>query len=438
MSEGEPQAWVMRILADLRTFSADLLETGLAPSDQACATPHDGSPLRSTLRWVDLVCRRLPDLLKDLDGDESFLVSEMVPSPVPRHALRTNRPDDYALHGGHLLPRRWLRPEPSPGLRLEPLRWVVWFTGQLQEELALHRARLEKASLVRAGQTIHAQEDISKLDALKKSVVSAEHRLDQCLATMYHRAGRTFTGSPRLPHPFPRSSLWQGFRREIQHHAKTATQQTASWLQTLEAQVVTMAELPYLYQRWCGLQILQAVQRMGWQTEDDAIGALLFGGSIRLFQAMSRLELWVEPRLAAPQAERIGWRSSARAEELTPDFLFVCGLPGQRDAFVLDATLSRGEDQRADRNQIASEKGRYRKLLVGVDPVWIAGIAAVRKPLRSWAMAPIRSRACFLGDDREGWTGIIPMNAHSDDFSGLEAWLGDVLAHAERSRPAGY
>lgn len=432
MSGNDTSVWVSRVLADLRAFAADLLEAGIAPSARAVASGDPASPLSATLDGVDLVCRRLPDLLAEIDGDDSFQLPEMVSSPTPRQAFRTLRPADYALHGDRLLPRRWLRPEVAPELRIEPLRWLIHFIDSLQQQLGRYHARLEKAGFAREGQTAYAQEEMKRLTSIGKSVENARHRLDQCLATLYQRAGRTVTGNPRLPHPFPRSAAWQGLRGEIRHRSQAIAQQAAEWLQDADDASLTTAELPYLYQRWCGLQIVRAAARLGWHTDDDAAGALLLGGVIGLGNGTSRLELWIEPRLAAQQAERIGWRSSALGEELTPDFLFVCGPTGARDAFVLDATLSRGKDQRDDRAQVARDKGRYRELLAGMDPVSIAGVLAVRKPLRAWAMAPIRSRSCILGEDREGRTGIIPMDAHTDDFSGLDAWLGDVFAHAGR------
>ena len=67
-------------------------------------------------------------------------------------------------------------------------------------------------------------------------------------------------------------------------------------------------------------------------------------------------------------------------------------------------------------------------------------------------LADLLAREREMRDDREGWTGIIPMDAHADDFSGLEAWVAerkDVLSglffmltlwcyarYAERPQPA--
>ena len=427
MSEDAPLDWRLKLLADIRAYSAELLEAGLAPSTEVTNAPHEGSPMRFTLQAVDWICQRLPDLLQTLEADESFLVPEMLPSPTPCHALQTRRPQDYAWRDERLLPRRWLRPEPAPELRLEPLRWLAGYIDNLRQQLQLHQSRLEKAQLVRAGQTDYAQQDQRRLDEMSQSAVNAQHRLELCLYTLYRRAGRTFTGSARLPHPFPRSPSWDGLRREVLRQTQGIVPQTAHWLQSL-----TIAKLPYLYQRWCGLQVLRAAGELGWHSEGDTVGALLLGGVIGLRHGACLVEFWIEPRLGAAQTARIGWGSAKPGEELTPDFLFVCGTPGQRDAFVADATLVTGQDQREDRNRIARDKGRYRELLTGSDPIPIAGVTSVRKPLRSWAMAPIRGGNCHLGEDREGQTGIIPMDVKAENFSGLKAWLADVFTHARR------
>ena len=105
----------------------------------------------------------------------------------------------------------------------------------------------------------------------------------------------------------------------------------------------------------------------------------------------------------------------------TPDFLFVCGEPGQRDAFVIDATLSTNGD-------LLQSKGRYRKQLVGVDVRLVAGVPVLRRPIRSWAAAPIKSTHCRLLDPL-GHSGVVPLDATTDDFSALDAWLGDVLTY---------
>jgi len=87
------------------------------------------------------------------------------------------------------------------------------------------------------------------------------------------------------------------------------------------------------------VQIVHAARRLGWHTNGEIVGALFLGGLIQLQCEEEVVELWVEPRLSTAQASRIGWCSDRNAV-LTPDFVFVTGTPGDRDAFVLDASLS--------------------------------------------------------------------------------------------------
>jgi len=188
---------------------------------------------------------------------------------------------------------------------------------------------------------------------------------------------------------------------------------------------IGVADILYLYQRWCGLQIIHAARRLGWQADGEIVGALFLGGLIQLRCEDEVVELWVEPRLSAAQGPRIGWHSG-RDGELTPDFLFVTGAPGQRAAFVLDATL-------LTQQEFLAEKTRYRNQLVGLDTLFIARGPQTRRPLRSWSAAPIRSSHCRVADP-QGIGGTIPMDANEAAFPALDAWLGDVLRHAQASQ----
>jgi hypothetical protein len=424
MSQPIPQ-WLDRILVDLREFSVDLLEVGLAPKAVGIKSEHQSSPLRATMHAAESLCKRIPRLLEELETEESLSIAELVSSPTPRFAIRSSRPSDYAFSAGRMLPSRWLRPEQSPELRVEPLRWVVGVADELRGQLKLHASRFTKqieiARFTRGGDSSYALSDLKVLDQIFDSILRAEHRLDQSVASIYRRVGRTLPPSYRLPHPFPKPPTWQLFRREA-HYYKNPKEMLGPWLGELLKDPIPVADVPFLYQRWCGLQIIFAASRLGWDAVGDVVGPLFLGGPIELQHADTSIELWVEPRLAASQADRIGWYSERRGEELTPDFMFVCGERGERDAFILDATL-------ATSDALLAEKGKYRERLVGEDVQFVAGIPVGRRPLRAWAMAPTKSAICQLGDP-QGWTGVIPLNACSSDFSGLEAWLRDLFRHA--------
>lgn len=119
------------------------------------------------------------------------------------------------------------------------------------------------------------------------------------------------------------------------------------------------------------------------------------------------------------------WYSDRNAE-LTPDFLFLTGMPGDRDAFVLDASLS-------TQQELLAEKIRYRNRLIGVEATFIAGVPQTRRPLRAWSVAPIRASHCRVTDP-QGVGGTIPLDANEATFPALDAWLDDVLHHARVSQ----
>jgi hypothetical protein len=253
--------------------------------------------------------------------------------------------------------------------------------------------------------------------------VSAARRLQRALDLLATSADGPLRPSSRLPNPFPPGVAWRRIRVLAQGLDQSRLH-LQPWLGHALRPPVPLADVPFLYQRWCGLQILHAAERIGWKAHGDVVGALFLGGLVELRLHEDIVELWVEPRLSDTQAKRTGLRG--HHNELTPDFLFITGEPGNRDAFVLDATLSTAPDYLAD-------KVRYRDQLEGLDARFIAGVPHVRRPLRSWSAAPIRASHCRVAD-AHGFGGAIPLNAYEPTFPALEAWLKDVFDHAKASR----
>lgn len=101
-----------------------------------------------------------------------------------------------------------------------------------------------------------------------------------------------------------------------------------------------------------------------------------------------------------------------------------------RDAFVLDATL-------ATSDEVLSLKSKYRLGIVGIDTLLVAGVPVARRPLRSWAIAPLDSTLCRLNDP-EGRTGGVPLHPGRRDLRALDSWVADVSLHAQRQAIRGY
>ena len=95
-----------------------------------------------------------------------------------------------------------------------------------------------------------------------------------------------------------------------------------------------------------------------------------------------------------------------------------------RDAFVLDATL-------ATSDEVLKSKSKYRDGIVGIDTLSIAGCPVARRPLRSWAIAPLDRTLCNLRDP-EGRTGDVPLHPSRRNFQALDSWVADVSLHAQR------
>jgi hypothetical protein len=201
-------------------------------------------------------------------------------------------------------------------------------------------------------------------------------------------------------------------------------------LSQLLTEPIPLADVPFLYQRWCGLQLLRAFERQGWTRRGELVGPLFLGGRVGLTQASGAdVNVWIEPRVSQATMQVTGWGVGHGKAELTPDFLITCGAAGWRDAFVLDATLSRSDD-------VLASKSKYRTGIVGLDTQFVAGVPVQRRPLRSWAVAPLNGALCRLSDP-EGHTGGIPLHPGNLDFRALDAWVGDVSLHARRQTIGG-
>lgn len=416
--------WLDVIVSELREFAVELLERGLAT--EGGKSRLLGSQLHQALRMVETVRGLVPRLLDDLETLEQDMIAEMVPTMVLRHAVLSTRPSDYALRHGKPVPYRWLRPEHELALPTAPLRWIMHVIQLLQGELRLHASRFQKqvevACMAREGDSFYAVLDRHQLEHMLGEVRRNEIQIQQSLQMLLRRGGRKLTPSHHPPSPFPRSSSWRDFRR-LADFLTRPDKALSLWLNELLSSPVPLADAPFLYQRWCGLQLIRSCDRLGWTVSGEITGALFLGGTVEIRRGNNTVALWIEPRVSTRTAHLTGWSCVEKEEELTPDFLLVCGRDGARDAYTLDATLSTSADSIA-------AKGRYRNRLEGIDRAIVAGVPVLRRPLRSWAISPLTSRHCRLGDT-EGWTGMIPLRAEEKDRSALDAWMGDVFRHAE-------
>lgn len=420
--------WQQRMVEDLRAASADLLEPGLNGATRVASSLAAGPLARSLLSMIDNYLALLPGLL-DVEAAVATAESDLLLARTPVYGVVPTAP--YAFqrkpNGEGLLPIVWLRADCVARPELPRLRWLLHIHATLEEKLGSHVFRMERriaeALAVRAGESDWAAADARIMATLLGEVRQRQTALRKSRGRILRQASVPIRPSEQAPSPFPLDPVWSRLR-----HLVRGLLDPPYLLRELArsfcALPVEMADVPYLYQRWCGLQLFAAFARAGWApAEGDVIGSLYLGGSVTLRNLSGgSLTVWVDPRISSITRDLTGWECTDPANEITPDFLITCGKSGQRDAYVLDATLGTSPE-------MLEQKSRYRHLMAGVTPRFIAGIPMLRRPMRAWAIAPLRESHCRLGDP-EGFTGSIPLNPATETFKALDAWVADVSRHA--------
>lgn len=414
--------FVERIVEDLKDFSADLLEVGLATrSDPRLAGMGSSASL---LHAIDSLTSLVPRLLLELETAEGPTRLQENVTATPTGAKLSRRPSDYRLQGGRIMPRRWVRMvtvgEPDPA----PLRWLLHLLdrqrSQLGETLERTDKRVSEALTARRGRSEWAQADASALRSIVDRLKESRARLQRAIKSVQRVAGPRPIPSPRAPSPYPQTQAWVALRRLAPRLIDPRAFLPEHVSGILGADLAT-ADLPYLYQRWCGVRIISALHDMGWTVRDDPVGAIFLGGLITFQNRGHGIDLWIEPRLGRLGHHPSGFRC-ARGEDVTPDYLFVTPGPGGPDAFVLDATLVTTPEDLVS-------KGRYLDLIELENLVRVAGCPIKRRPKLAWAAAPIvAAHGKALRSD--GAIGTLPMNPVHWNAEPLDAWISEVARHA--------
>ncbi|HCN68525.1 MAG TPA: hypothetical protein DIT03_09710 [Candidatus Accumulibacter sp.] len=387
-----------------------------------------GPFVRGLLAATDGYVALLPRLVAELDATFDGSSGDWSVVRAPRNAKPSTAAYDYGLHDGATIPLRWLRFDAAPRPNEAALRWALHISEHLGRELVTHSARLEsrlrEALLVRAGDSEWAVQDAQTLQGLAAGVEERIVAVRQAESDIRLAAGRRIASNVRPPAPYPQHPAWSRLKRLARELLRPETMLGAVLNQVL-TEPIPLADVPFLYQRWCGLQLLNAFERRGWTRRTDLVGALFLGGRVEFVRHdAADVIVWVEPRVSQATMSVTGWGVGSGKAELTPDFLITCGAAGMRDAFVLDATMARSDE-------VLMSKARYRLDIVGLDTQLVAGVPVQRRPLRAWAVAPLGGSHCRLSDP-EGRTGGIPLHPGECDLRALDAWVGDVSLHARR------
>ena len=413
------------LIDDLRAFATDVLQKGLAPSTTLELENVRAPSMAAILTAVHNLSSLVPVLLDELEENEAPDRLALRWSRTPARARPSRHAGDYAPSPrAGLVPTRWYTVEPALEPDAASLGWLAHLV-EVQREL-LHavrertRKQIAEARVARRGTSTWALADEEDLSAIEERLESADLRLRRSAAELRGAAGGPLKPTERTPSPYPRSPAWVRLRqmaRELTEPERALSGQ----LRSLLSGPVETADIPYLYQRWCGVKLLRAFEEFGWRIEGDPVGPLLLGGCIRLTRGVERIDIWVEARLTAERDHPSGFHCVGRGEA-TPDFLILVKGPSRWDAFVLDATMT-------DDHEVILEKGKYLSRLRSSRPGYAAGLEVYHRPRRSWAAAPLLGGLSRIIHDTAEW-GVIPMNPARWRYAPLRAWVMDLDRYA--------
>ncbi len=412
-----------QVIADLRAFSGHLLDPlevapGTGPRLLEAGTE---SVLLGAIRAIAGLLPRLLDELEDVEDPRQTIQRRTWRAA---RARLSRAPSDWQFICGRALPQRWVLQEPARDPDLRALGWLLHLEQMLRAELAHVSERtlqfIEEARIARRGTSLWAARDETKLEAMALRTAHAGASLEGVRRSILRRAGGALRASPRAPSPFPRGRTWWRLR-QLAGRIDDPERTVAERITCLLGVTPELADEPVLYQRWCGMRIIETLAALGWRAEGDFVGALYLAGHVSFRKENTCIDLWIENRLSRrPHASGF---LCAKGGDATPDYLIVTPGAGGLDAFILDATKSTDAD-------VLAGKGRYLDLLQGTAPAMVAGVVSgPRRPLRSWAGAPLSVGHCQLAT-QNGSRGVVPMDPMAWDPAPLRAWLSDIERHA--------
>ena len=417
---------VETLIADLHAFAPELLAPGLKS-----AALHPGLSMhRGTLAHLgeaEVILQLVPGLLAELQAQERLDRVVEAASTTPIRAQLSRRPADYMRDGDRLVPARWSVLEPLRELPTNELRWLLHIIAGLDERAARTAERFRKqvaeARESRAGESPYAREEQAALTALEDRAHLCVTALRNARARVLKSAGRSLAPSATVPNPYPRTPSWRRLRIAVGAFLAPGAP-SAAYLSSLLPETASIADVAFLYERWCGMRVVQELETLGWARSSDAVWPLFLGGSVVFRRDEAVARLWIEPRFSDRAVHQSGFKCEG-AYEKTPDLLLVTQGPLGLDGWVLDATMS------TDPIVLAS-KGDYRTWIVGTKTQYIAGVCIARRPERSWAAAPLGGSQCKLLAPFDGSIGVVPMNVIHWNPEPLRAWLRDIVVPAER------
>lgn len=369
----------------------------------------------------------LPKLLADLEYETSHShAKQNVYSPFK--AKPSNKPSDFLYSEGQLIPKLWQRRVVE--INVKPYQWLL---GLLKHHLIPYIERTFKQVSAyeveitsnRSGDSRFAKDD-------EKRLVAYFNRINRTLLMSKktaHFIQSTITDKFLLgdspPMPIPRSPAWSYAVELIRRWYKPELFISENITQ-LFSNSVEMESLPFLYQRYVGLRIVEALQMSGWiNTTKNELIACFIGGAVEFKKEDDCMTLWCEPRLSKSHPSGFTSAHADLAFEQTPDYLLVKhNVNGDLDGYVIDATLISSRDtllSKAKKYIDVGDRGIQQQKTVKV-----AGCKAIRKPLRSWIVSPNINQFGSQLLTSDGVFGVIPVNPRNYFSYSLDMFINDI------------
>lgn len=417
--------FIQKLVDDLKTFSSELLLPGLHATQQVSTDMGTVASTTALLKSIDILTALIPQLVAELQTTDATHKVIMHYTPSPKSATFSRRASDYQQDIiKRMMPAHWLCILPVNEPDVRPLRWLVYLLDLQQNALEKVHLRtikyIDDSLLTQQGPSSYAQNDRATLLNMRSRLDEAYAKLEHARRTLLRKVQLKLVPSANLPYPYPRAAAWQHLRRFAQQLIKPK-EYLPSFLHNLLHGTVEIADTPYLYQRWCGIKLLEAFESLGWRCYNDPTGALFLGGEIHLYKLKIEISLWIEPRLSRRKVHPSGFICK-EVTETHPDYLIVTPGPNGLDAFILDPTTT------AD-IEIRQGKAKYLSTIEALAMASVSGIPVVRNPIRAWSAAPLHTPHCEL-EDSEGRTGTIPMHPLNWSPQPILDWVRDIHNYA--------
>ena len=421
------EAFHQAIIEDLQRFSAQLLDsighTKNQPLPSQIAQPI--STISGALSAAEFLATSTPKLLRELRSHTLSYTQAVVRSPSPKGARIPREPWAYAKHGQTLAPTFWLAPAQEARPNPQPLRWLNHIMQELRGQLQwfLKQGQKSYESLVeQEDDTYWGHQTRQEYKAMLDNIKRGSHQLSRALLDIERFFGQTLNASPHRPEPYPQGNTWRLLRR-FERHWSNPLLTLPSYINECVIKPPDIADLPFLYQRWCILSLFKCLQQMGCVLQDNTqplAWTIFLGGASELNHPVyGHIQIWVEPRITSNTHDSGLCTNEAQGQ--TPDIVINVQSQGSTESIILDPTLSQ-------QTELLEQKGKYYRTLYRKENRKIAGVSVLKRPWRCWAIAPIKQSKCLLLADRDGKCGAIPMHPLVQQRSGLRDFMLDVFA----------